>query len=119
METNSSYPREIPGAVPPSERRPILLRAYAEVEPAQKKEWQPRKPSEWVLVYDETQRLRFGTFQLREAERLELHGLFYDPDPDATSQVEQMTLAAEAKRLNCKLFSVNEFIEKLFIPAAY
>ena len=122
MEQNSSCRREIPDAVPAAERRPILLRAYAEAEPSQKKEWQPRNPSEWVLVFDtettdgETQRLRFGTFQLWEEERPELRGLFYDPD--TTSQVEQMTMAAEAKRLNCKLFVVNEFIEKVFIPAA-
>ena len=30
-----------------------------------------------------------------------------------------MTLAAEAKRLKCKLLLVDEFIEKVFIPAAY
>ena len=30
-----------------------------------------------------------------------------------------MTLAAEAKRLKCRLFSVDEFIEKVFIPASY
>src|ERR1700731_166196 len=123
METNSSYPREFPGAVPPPERRPILLRACAEEEPAQKKEWQPRKPSEWVLVFDtettddETQRLRFGSFQLREGERLELNGLVYDPA--ATKKVEQTTLETEAKRLKCKLFTVEDFIEKVLVSAAY
>jgi hypothetical protein len=123
MERNSNSQSDHPAAVPQPEWRLILLRAYAQAEPAQKKKWQPRKPSDWALVFDtettddETQRLRFGTFQLREAERLELKGLFYDPD--TTSQVEQMTMAAEAKRLKCKLFPIDEFIVKVFIPAAY
>jgi hypothetical protein len=75
-----------------------------------------------VLVFgtettdDETQRLRFATFQLWQGERRELKGLFYDTD--ATNQGEQTTLAAEAKKLKCKLFPINEFIEKVFIPAA-
>jgi hypothetical protein len=127
MEQISGSPRESLGSVPHPERHPIqiLLRAYAEAKPTKKKDWQPRKPSKWVLVFDtettddEKQRLRFGSFQLREGERLELHGLFYDPDPDATSEVEQIILAREAKRLKCKLFPIDEFIEKVFIPAAY
>lgn len=123
METNSNFQLEVVDAVPPPERRPILLRAYAEAEPVEEKQWQQRKPSEWVLVFDtetrddEAQRLRFGSFQLREGERLELRGLFYDPD--ATSQAEQTTLAAEAERLDCCLLPVGDFIEKVLFLAAY
>ena len=86
MEQISGSPHESFGSVPPPERHPILFRAYAEAKPTKKKDWQPRKPSEWVLVFDtettddETQRLRFGTFQLREAETAgEVEGLFTIP----------------------------------------
>src|SRR5262249_54572408 len=84
-----------------------------------------RKPSEWVLVFDtetkddETQRFRFGTFQLREGERLEVQGIFYDPDPDATNEHEQAVLAAEAERLDCKLVPLAGFVDKVFFPAAH
>ena len=123
MEQNSHSQPDDPAAVPSPERRPILLRAYAEPEPAQKKDWQPRKPSEWVLVFDtettvdETQRFRFGTFQLREGERLEAQGLFFDPD--STTRAEQENLKAEACKLNCKLFSLEDFVEKMLVLAAY
>jgi hypothetical protein len=123
METNSRSQYDEPRAAPPLERRTILLRAYAEAEPAEKRERKLQKPSEWVLVFDtettddETQRIRFGTFQLREGERLEIEGIFVDPD--ATTEAERDVLKAEAARLNCRLFSLREFVDRVFFPAAY
>ena len=67
---------------------------------------------------DETQRLRFGTFQLREGERSEMEGIFYDPD--ATTPSEQEVLKAEAQtRPSCRMYPVREFVERVFFTAAY
>jgi hypothetical protein len=76
-----------------------------------------------VLVFDaettndETQRLRFGTFQLREGERLEMEGIFYDPD--ATTPTEQKVLRVEAQTRGCPLYPVREFVERVSFTAAY
>ena len=81
------------------------------------------KPSEWVLVFDtettddETQRFRFGTFQLWEGGRREAHGVLLDPD--ATTDVEKRNLETETRKLKCKLLTVADFMEKIFFPAAY
>ena len=123
MGTNSYSQRDGRDAAPTAERRTIFLRAYAEAEPAEKRERKLQKPSEWVLVFDtettddETQRIRFGTFQLREGERLEIEGIFVDPD--ATTEAERDVLKAEAARLNCRLFSLRSFVDRVFFTAAY
>jgi hypothetical protein len=123
MVQNSHSQPDNPAAVPEPERRPILLRAYAETEPEQRRGARSRKPSDWVLVFDtetkddETQRFRFGTFQLREGERLEAQGLFFDPH--STTEAEQRNLKVEAAKRNCKLFPLAEFTEKVFFPAAH
>lgn len=112
---------------PPAEERPILLRAYAEHEQKPEPENDPdaqKKPSEWVLVFDtettddESQRLRFGTFQLREGERLEIEGIFYDPDATTSSEQELLKVEAQARR-HCRLYRVREFVDRVFFTAAY
>jgi hypothetical protein len=111
--------------VPPAEGRPILLRAYAEAKPATAKQAKLQRPSEWVLVFDcettvdETQRLRFGTFQLWDGDKLEIQGLFFDPRPGSTTEAERQVLKAEAELLGCRLFTVEDFIEKVLLTAAY
>ena len=113
------------GVPPPAEGRPILLRAYAEAKPATAKKTRLQQPSEWVLVFDcettvdETQRLRFGTFQLWDGDKLEIQGLFFDPRPGSTTEAEQAVLKSEAELLGCRLFTVEDFIEKVFLTAAY
>src|SRR5271169_171492 len=88
-------------SAPPAEGRPILLRAYAEAKPATAKQAKLQRPSEWVLVFDcettvdETQRLRFGTFQLWDGDKLEIQGLFFDPRPGSTTEAEQAVLKSE------------------------
>jgi hypothetical protein len=111
--------------VPPAEGRPILLRAYAEAKPATAKQAKLQRPSEWVLLFDcettvdETQRLRFGTFQLWDGDKPEIQGLFFDPRQGSTSEAEQEVLKVEADLLGCRLFTVEDFIEKVLLTAAY
>ena len=123
MDRNSRCPPDQQSPPPPAEERPILLRAYAEAEPAEAKDFEPKKPTEWILVFDtettddETQRLRFGTFQLRDGEHMDPEGIFYDPD--ATTPSEQEVLRAEASLHGCRLFTVREFVERVFFTASY
>ena len=122
MGQNSNYPEMFSDAVPEAERRPILLRAYS--EPSIEEEKSPRieKSPEWVLIFDtetstdESQRLRFGTFQLLENGRLEKKGIFYGDD---LPNDELKVLRTEAPRHKCELFSVYEFTHQIFLKAAY
>jgi hypothetical protein len=69
MELSSNSLDVAKDAVPEAERRPILLRAYAEVPYEKHRSKAPITP-EWLLVFDtettpnEAQRLRFGVYQL-------------------------------------------------------
>jgi hypothetical protein len=108
-------------AVPEAERRPILLRAYAEVAYEKHRSKAPITP-EWLLVFDtettpnEAQRLRFGVYQLLQKGRLRQHGLFYDDVKPA----ELETLKAEAPKHGCvEPLSVFDFIHKIFLPTAF
>ena len=77
----------------------ISLRAY--VTDPQAKPRSPRKPRQspalrWTLVFDTetttdpSQRLRFGSYQLRNGQALDEAGLFFDPE--ALSEAERRTL---------------------------
>ena len=104
---------------------PIAVRAYVPLAKAER----PRKPrpslepSEWVLVFDtETttdpaQRLRFGSYQLRYAGRLEKHGLFYDPA--ALSKRDRGVLARFARANKLALLTVEDFIATVFYRFGY
>jgi hypothetical protein len=121
MEQNSNSLSAPWDAVPAAERRPILLRAYAEVPYETQRSRAPASPK-WALVFDtettpvETQRLRFGVYQLLHNGRLEEKGLFYDHVTDA----ELETLKAEAPGHECaEPLEVSKFIHKLFLPTAF
>ena len=109
-------------AVPEPERRHILLRAYAEPiskEPRSKTQIAP----EFVLIFDtetttdESQRLRFGTYQIWQKGRCARKGLFYDKVTDA----ELETLKAEAPKHGCAEppFCLHDFVHKRFLPTAF
>jgi DNA polymerase type B, organellar and viral len=121
MGRNSSFRKKPKDAVPEAERRPILLRAYAEPS---KKPSEPRDGDhtpDLVLIFDtettadETQQLRFGTYQLLENGKLESKGIFYD----AVQPNELAALQAEAKKHGCKLLSRSEFVHRVFLKAAF
>ena len=108
-------------AVPEAERRPILLRAYAEVPYEKQRTKAPTTP-EFVLVFgtettpDESQQLRFGTYQLLRKGELREKGLFYDK----VTSPELETLRSEARKHGCaEPLSVFDFVHKRFLPTAF
>src|SRR5271155_137859 len=70
-------------------RTAIAIRAYSEDPDREPVGMRPLSPetdaSPWTLVFDcettidATQRLRFGFFQIRNNEKLDQEGIFYDP----------------------------------------
>src|SRR5437016_2751532 len=78
-----------PGDASP-ERFPVALRAYVPSGRAEGSGSSFRKrdagPSDWSLVFDTetttkaSQRLRFGSYQVRNSDQLFERGLFYDPN---------------------------------------
>lgn len=114
--------------VPPSEERPIAVRAY--VTPVAAKPSRGRRPvdadigpSAWTLVADvETmsdaaQQLRFGTFQLRKDGEIEEVGLFYDPL--TLSNAERSIIHAYAAKRGYIVYTVAEWIEDVFFAYVY
>ena len=121
MEQTSHSPNDVKDAVPEAERRPILLRAYADV-PYEKQQSKGPITPEWVLVFDtettpdESQRLRFGTYQILKKGRLREKGLFYDK----VSTAELETLKAEAPKHGCsEPLSLFDFVHKIFLLTAF
>ena len=121
MEQTSNSLDNTKDAAPEPERRPILLRAYCEVATKEPRTKAPKTP-EWLLVFDtetmtdESQRLRFGTYQLWEKGRLQENGLFYDK----VSRAELDMLTAEAPKHRCaEPLSVSDFVHKIFMPVAF
>jgi hypothetical protein len=109
------------------ERFPVALRAYVTSGPPKKSGNTKRKkdagPSEWSLVFDAettidpSQRLRFGSYQVRNNDDLSERGLFYDPDvllPD-----EQATLRQYAQEHELSVRTRVEFIEDIFFGVGY
>ena len=121
MGRSSSFHDTLPDAVPEAERRPILLRAYAETEQKEPRTRGPINP-EFVLIFDvettpdETQQPRFGTYQLVHKGELREKGLFYAK----VTPAELETLKAEAPKHHCvEPLSLHDFVHKRFLPTAF
>ena len=106
----------------------IAVRAYVcRNDPPKKAGDSPSKksniPSEWVLVLDAetttdaSQKLRFGTYQIRKGGALIQAGIFYDPE--TLSDAEKITLQSYAETHGLTLLSVAEFIEDVFFRVGY
>lgn len=108
------------------DRLPIIVRAYAPSPrvkaPSGKRSPNRRDASEWTLVFDtETttdaaQRLRFGTFQVREGAELRDVGIFFDSHLPAD---ELSVLHEHAAEHKLRLLSRAEFVEEVFFGIAY
>ena len=108
-------------------RLPVALRAYAQTgyipnPPPRSVQGLP-EPSEWVLIFDTetttdpTQRLRFGTYQVRRKGVLRDSGIFYDTEALADADVETLQEYSSRHRLSC--MPVAAFIEDIFIRIGY
>lgn len=116
------------------QRTDIAIRAYvcmAETAmPDERKQKSKKKrartldePSEWTLIWDTetttdpSQKLRFGTYQVRENEALFESGIFYDPHTlDAT---DQKTIKRYAQVHDLKLLSAKDFVDEVFYYFGY
>ena len=82
-----------------------------------------RGPSRWRLILDtetttdESQRIRFGSYQLRYVEELREQGIFYDPD--ALRAAERRCLENYASVRHLKLVTLREFLDDVFVRVAY
>jgi hypothetical protein len=121
MEPSSSFHDTLPDAVPGAERRPILLRAYVETKGKDPSTRGPIAP-EFFLVFDtetmpdETQQLRFGTYQILHKGQLREKGLFYGK----VTLAELETLKAEASKHGCvEPLNLHDFVHKRFLPTAF
>jgi hypothetical protein len=121
MERISNSNDDTKDAVPEAERRSILLRAYAEVPYEKQRTKAPTTP-QFVLVFDtettadESQQLRFGTYQLVKRGKVIEKGLFYGK----VEPGELETLKIEAPKHGCaEPHSVFDFIHKIFLPTAF
>jgi hypothetical protein len=80
-------------------------------------------PSEWSLVFDTetttnpTQRLRFGSYQIRKHDKLIERGVFYDPE--VLKRAELPTLRRYAKDNHISLITVKDFVEDVFFGIGY
>ncbi len=110
---------------PAAEPRPIFLRGYAQplASPEAQSRRRPSEPSNYVIVFDtETQvdaaqRLRIGSYQVREAGFLKEKGFFFDPDTIDPS--EQETLHLEAGATGAVVRTVRSFVEEVFFDIGY
>src|SRR5262245_3662418 len=97
----------------------IAVRAYAVKAEGKNdaKEWVQNPSighSEWALILDTetttdpTQKLRFGSFQLRQHGLLEEEGFFYDPKTLTRKEIQTLQDYAESKEIT--LLTVGEFV---------
>ena len=121
MGQSSSFHDTLPDAVQEAERRPILLRAYAETEPKEPRTRGPITP-QFLLVFDtettpdQSQQLRFGTYQLLQLGELREQGLFYGK----VTSAELEALKAESPKHGCvEPLSLHDFVHTRFLPTAF
>jgi hypothetical protein len=116
----------------PIDRLTILLRAYVTRKKQRKKQGKPPRklrPSDWTLIFDtetktdQSQGLRFGSYQLRHRGALRERGVFYDPKvPEAEIAIIHTVITQEraqalGERIN--LMTRAEFVENVFLGKGY
>ena len=106
----------------------ISLRGFVtdpHVRPRGPSDWKPPRPSKFTLVFDTetttdpSQRLRFGSYQLRKGDTLVDggSGLFFDPE--VLSEDERRTLESFATSHRLKCMTHTEFVEEIFFRRGY
>lgn len=120
-------------APPITDCLPIAIRAYAApttqehsnpcARTRKTRRDSPLPASAWTLVFDTetttdaSQALRFGTYQLRDGERLHEAGIFFDQEGVGNRELALMREYAAAHGL--LLRSRSEFVDEVFFARAY
>lgn len=116
-------------ANPNLESMAIAVRGYATLATTENRGKKPPRqrpdigPSEWGLIFDtEThtdaaQQLRFGTFQVRQGDRLQEAGIFFDSE--SLNECEMELLRHYAHDHGYVIYPVADFIESVFYGIAY
>jgi len=104
----------------------ISLRAFVtdpQAKPRGPSSWKPQRSSKFTLVFDTetttdpSQRLRFGSYQLRKGQDLNEAGLFFDPE--ALSDAERRTLEGFAASRGLRCMTATTFVEDVFFRRGY
>jgi hypothetical protein len=67
---------------------------------------------------DERQALTFGSFVVKSGERVEQIALFYNPEEVTEKELSILRNYCEKEQI-VKLYSLNDFVEKVFYPLVY
>lgn len=115
---------------PITDRLPISIRAYAVPDaigsdPIGKRLLRSTAlaASGWVLIFDcetfadETQALRFGTYQIRHDGALMESGIFYSPENLSAAEIAVLQEYASSHRL--ELLTHTEFVDDVFFRIGY
>jgi DNA polymerase type B, organellar and viral len=121
----------------PIDRLTILLRAFVERQlkkPSKKQDGLPPledlQPSDWKLIFDtetktdQSQRLRFGAYQLRSRADLREQGVFYNPETTTDQEVAVIRSSVEAMRTRAVderiyMMTRDEFVDNVLLGKAY
>jgi plasmid maintenance system antidote protein VapI len=116
----------------PIDRLTIQLRTFVERIKRKPATLSPRKlsPSDWALIFDTetttcpSQKLRFGSYQLRRRGELRERGVFYDPDTLSAANIQtiERVIAAEREKYPAdRIYAMTrtEFVESVLLDKAY
>ena len=115
---------------PPSDYLDIAVRAFSERADIGPSKRGPRRkvgqPSNWTLIFDTetttdaSQRLRFGSYEVRDGPELAERGIFYVPDdPAALSESDLRCIKKYSERHGLTLHTVRDFVDNIFYDVGY
>lgn len=117
-------------APPITDHLPISLRAYVppiaavkDVRRSGKTTKPPQGSSEWTLIFDcettidASQKLRFGTYQVRREGQLWQAGIFYDPANVSPHELALLERFVASEGL--ELLTRDEFVDQIFFGIGY
>jgi hypothetical protein len=115
--------------LPPVDELDIAVRAYAEQSGKRARSSSKRRsspPSIWTLIFDTetttdaSQRLRFGTYEVRKRDKCAERGIFYVPDdPKALSSDDIIVIRKYARENKLRLWMVRDFVDEVFYGVGY
>jgi hypothetical protein len=116
----------------PIDRLTIQLRAFVERKRRKRNRPPPKTlaPSDWTLIFDTetttdpSQRLRFGTYQLRRQGYLQERGVFYEPEALTGANIATICSVIDKERAQAvdeRIFIMTraEFVQNVFLDKAY